>query len=107
MGNPRVSSSSQDRFRDKLEGKYSWPFSITLPSSVTFTEKQMKEFQVSGEERLPPSLKATGGFSFIDYQVVVEVKRSGAFRSGSSYVYWVLRLLVTIRLNNFNLCPLA
>jgi len=76
--------SSQDKYRDKLEGKYSWPFSINLPGSITFNDKQVKELQVSSEERLPPSLRGTGGHSFIDYQIAVDVKRSGPFRPGSS-----------------------
>lgn len=69
----------------KLEGQHLWPFNIDLPKDIAFTPKRAKELNVSAVERLPPHLTGKGWTSSIVYQVVVDIKRKGAFQTGSSY----------------------
>jgi len=67
-------------------------FSIDLPRQVTFSAKKSAELGLSMVERLPPNLGTNGDCAWhasINYQFIVDVKRKGAFRAGSSLMQYV------------------
>ena len=52
------------------KGKYSWPFSLTLPSEVELQDqKTMKKFS------LPTSFSERASTVYLDYKLTVTVKR--------------------------------
>lgn len=66
-------------------GRYSWPFTFTLPHEVTFSEKVASEAQVAMRELLPPSFRGRGYHSGINYTLVVDVKRTGMLKTDRRY----------------------
>ncbi|KAF8905073.1 hypothetical protein CPB84DRAFT_1845155 [Gymnopilus junonius] len=54
----------------KLTGKYSWPFSFTLPKEVS-----VKDSDKTGIFRLPPNYTERASPAYIDYKLVVTVRR--------------------------------
>lgn len=66
---------------ERLEGRYRWPFNISLPTHVNVSPRQARELQISTTERLPPNMSGRGTHATINYQILVEVKRSGAFKA--------------------------
>ncbi|RDB25619.1 hypothetical protein Hypma_006736 [Hypsizygus marmoreus] len=60
----------------KLEGRRSWPFEFALPNQVPVSLGKGKEENMY---RLPPNFSERASPAYIDYRLVVTVKR-GAFR---------------------------
>ncbi|RPD59528.1 hypothetical protein L227DRAFT_575968 [Lentinus tigrinus ALCF2SS1-6] len=58
----------------KTTGKQKWPFSITLPADTTVSERGKK--QQAHIYPLPPSFSERASPAYIDYRLVVTVKRS-------------------------------
>ena len=54
----------------KLVGKHSWPFSFQLPKEVS-----VKDGDKPGTFRLPPNYTERASPAYIDYRLVVTVKR--------------------------------
>ncbi|EIN10023.1 hypothetical protein PUNSTDRAFT_143372 [Punctularia strigosozonata HHB-11173 SS5] len=69
----RSSSSSAPVHSGKLLGKYAWPFSMTLPKSVTLRQKN----DVEGKAYvLPPSFSERSGVRVtIQYELYVKIRR--------------------------------
>lgn len=67
----------------KTTGKQSWPFSITLPTDTTVSERGKKQQQAQTYP-LPPSFSERASPAYIDYRLVVTVKRS-SFRVNQTY----------------------
>lgn len=87
MGDPRSPGQGQGQFTDKLSGRYSFSFTMSLPKKVNFNNKQhMKDLRLSGDEDLPPSLSGRSLGASINYELVVDVKRRGILNVGSAYV---------------------
>lgn len=87
MGDPRSPGQGQGQFTDKLSGRYSFTFTMSLPKKVNFNNKQhMKDLRLSGDEDLPPSLSGRSLGASINYELVVDVKRRGILNVGSAYV---------------------
>lgn len=76
-------SAKEGKQPTRLNGHYSWPFEITLPQEVavsaTTTRKEEKLY------KLPPSFTEKASPAYIDYRLIVTVKR-GAFRVNQTYV---------------------
>lgn len=86
MGDPRSSVQLVETpFTDKLSGNYFWPFSITLPYNIQLSEKEAKEINLAVNERLPPTLADRGWHSCINYQITVNIARSGFFQTNREY----------------------
>ena len=68
----------------KLNGRHSWPFSIELPRTVTIPDSS-KGGRPS-EFNLPPTFTERASPAFIDYRLVVTIKRGG-FRVNQVYVH--------------------
>ncbi|KAI0671856.1 hypothetical protein C8Q78DRAFT_972602 [Trametes maxima] len=62
----------------KLKGKQSWPYSITLPTECTVPERG-KSKQPEQVYPLPPTFSERASPAYIDYKLVVTVRKS-AFR---------------------------
>ncbi|KAF8071808.1 hypothetical protein FPV67DRAFT_1411305 [Lyophyllum atratum] len=60
----------------KLDGRHSWPFRLRLPKDVTVAVVKGKEGKTY---RLPPNFTEKASPAYINYRLVVTVKR-GAFR---------------------------
>ncbi|KAG5636658.1 hypothetical protein H0H81_007277 [Sphagnurus paluster] len=60
----------------KLSGKHSWPFDILLPKEVSVPGGG----NVAKTYRLPPNFSEKGGVVYIDYRLVVTVRR-GTFKA--------------------------
>ncbi|KAI0749677.1 hypothetical protein C8Q80DRAFT_1163385 [Daedaleopsis nitida] len=56
----------------KPSGKQSWPYSVTLPTETTISERGKK----SQTYALPPSFSERASPAYIDYRLVVTVKKS-------------------------------
>jgi len=54
----------------KLIGKYSWPFTFTLPKEVP-----VKDTDKTGTFRLPPNYTERASPAYIDYRLIVTVRR--------------------------------
>jgi hypothetical protein len=65
----------------KLSGKHSWPFKFVLPKEVTVKESETKK----GSFRLPPSWTERASPAYIDYKIIVTLKR-GFMRVNQTYV---------------------
>jgi len=52
------------------KGKYSWPFSLTLPSEVELQDQKTKK-----KFSLPPSFSERASTGYVDYKLIVTVKR--------------------------------
>lgn len=72
--NGRRASSS-----NKLGGKYTWPFTLLLPSTIKGS-KGGKDYP------LPPSFSERAGTAYIDYSLIVTVKRGEKIYSRSCYI---------------------
>jgi len=70
----------------KLKGRYSWPFTFTLPSEVLVSEAKFKGKQ--GTYYLPPTFSERASPAYIDYRLCVTIKR-GALRVNQTYVVQV------------------
>ena len=57
----------------KPKGKQSYPYSITLPGDAAFPERGKKASQMY---LLPPSFSERASPAYIDYKLVVTVKKS-------------------------------
>lgn len=66
----------------KPTGRLAWPFSITLPTDATVSERGKK--QHSQRYPLPPSFSERASPAYIDYKLVVTVRRS-SFRVNQTY----------------------
>ncbi|KAI0326428.1 hypothetical protein GY45DRAFT_1285553 [Cubamyces sp. BRFM 1775] len=73
----------------KLTGKHSWPYSVTLPTECTVPERG-KNKQRQQVYPLPPTFSERASPAYIDYKLVVTVRKS-AFRVNqtlaTSFVY--------------------
>jgi len=65
----------------KLSGKHSWPFKFVLPKEVTVKESETKK----GSFHLPPSWTERASPAYIDYKIIVTLKR-GFMRVNQTYV---------------------
>ena len=70
------------RASPKPRGKQSYPYSITLPGDTTFPERGKK---ASETFPLPPSFSERASPAYIDYKLVVTVKK-GSLRVNQAYV---------------------
>jgi hypothetical protein len=66
------SSGGNSPTSTKLRGVYAWPFSIVLPSEVKVSEGKSKEAIYP----LPSSFSERASPSYIDFRLLVTVKRS-------------------------------
>jgi hypothetical protein len=71
--------AANDKSSKLAKGKYSWPFTFTLPAKVTPADA--KGLQIEA----PPSFTERASPAYIDYRAVVTVKR-GAFKMNQTYV---------------------
>ena len=71
---------------EKLSGKRTWLFSITLPTHTSLNEKEASFLHLKGDERLPPSIMPKNFASCIEYQMLTVVEKSGFFHSDGAYV---------------------
>lgn len=55
----------------KLKGKYSWPFEFVLPKEVEVAGPHGR----NGLFRLPPSFSERASPAYLDYRIVVTIKR--------------------------------
>ena len=87
FGDPRSPNRSNGtKYKGKLEGAYSWPFSLVLPQEITIDPKVTKELKLNRMERLPPSLDGLGLNSVINYSLAVNIRRRGLLKADSVYV---------------------
>jgi hypothetical protein len=56
----------------KLNGQHTWPFEFTLPSEVPVLETKGKDKKIY---KLPPYFSERASPAYIDYRLVVTVKR--------------------------------
>jgi hypothetical protein len=70
MGVPLNLAGTDNPSRAKFKGRYSWAFSIALPSETTIATQLF---------RLPPSFWERASPAYIDYRIIVTIKR-GAFK---------------------------
>jgi len=66
----------------KLSGKQSWPFTFTLPREVTIKEPDTKK---ESAYRIPPHFTERASPAYIDYRIVITVKR-GFLKVNQTYV---------------------
>ncbi len=88
MGDPHspASPSSPSTFKDKLVGQFVWPFVMDLPNRIAPKGRDIHDFKLAKEERLPPNLRGLNDLPLLDYQIIVCIKRAHIFRLNSSYV---------------------
>jgi hypothetical protein len=65
----------------KLQGRYSWPFTIYLPAMIT-----VKTHKTSGLFNLPPNFSEKASPAYIDYKLSVTIRRP-ALRVNQTCVY--------------------
>ncbi|KAL5530469.1 hypothetical protein ACEPAF_6727 [Sanghuangporus sanghuang] len=83
-GDPRSPNQHNGmKFKGKLEGSYSWPFSIVLPREITPGAKLLRELRLNRSELLPPSLDNLGLNSVINYRLIVSIKKRGLLKPDS------------------------
>ncbi|KLO18745.1 hypothetical protein SCHPADRAFT_886033 [Schizopora paradoxa] len=82
--NSPTSPSSSTTFKGKLTGQYVWPFAIDLQNRFMSKSRDINDFKLAKEERLPPNLRGHNDLPLIDYQISVNIKRSSIFRLNSS-----------------------
>ncbi|KAI0787529.1 hypothetical protein C8Q74DRAFT_1252361 [Fomes fomentarius] len=68
----------------KPSGKQSWPYKIKLPAEATVIERGKKQQQTEETFPLPPSFSERASPAYIDYRLVVTVKRS-SFRVNKTF----------------------
>ncbi|KAL5508511.1 hypothetical protein ACEPAH_6130 [Sanghuangporus vaninii] len=84
FGDPRSPNQHNGmKFKGKLEGTYSWPFSIVLPREITPDAKLLRELRLNHSELLPPSLDNLGLNSVINYRLIVNIKKRGLLKPDS------------------------
>lgn len=70
--NPALGHPTDDKASpSKLKGRFSWPFSIHLPSATS-----VKDGKGSKNFSLPPSFSERASTAYIDYKIAVTIKRS-------------------------------
>ncbi|OBZ62661.1 hypothetical protein A0H81_15025 [Grifola frondosa] len=84
-------SSSASASSGKPKGRQLWPFSVTLPNEVSIAEKSKGKQQPQPQiYPLPPTFSERASPAYIDYKLVVTV-RKGAFKVNqtlaTSFVY--------------------
>ncbi|OCH95904.1 hypothetical protein OBBRIDRAFT_809459 [Obba rivulosa] len=74
----------------KPKGKHTWPFSVSVPSEVAISDK-FRPKQPLKTYPLPPTFSERASPAYVDYKLVVTVRR-GAFKVNhtlaTSWVYW-------------------
>jgi hypothetical protein len=60
-----------DKAAAKLKGKHDWPFRFVLPKEVEVVGPQAKK----GLYQLPPSFSERASPAYLDYRIVVTIKR--------------------------------
>lgn len=88
MGDPHssTSSSTASSFKGKLVGHYVWPFTMHFPNRIVAKGRDIHDFKLAKEERLPPNLRGFNDLPLIDYQLSVSLKRAHLLRLNSLYV---------------------
>ena len=83
MGDPRryIPSATPSPYNEKLNGDYSWPFSIKLPRSVKVPSKTTLK-GVLDTVVLPATFLEKRSRASVQYDIHLEIKR-GRFRSDS------------------------
>ncbi|KAJ7230416.1 hypothetical protein GGX14DRAFT_583168 [Mycena pura] len=71
MGDPRAPVASGDKWEDKLQGEYNWPFSIKIPQFTTDSSTADSE-----QFRLPHSYTERLSKGGIDYYVGLHIHRA-------------------------------
>lgn len=61
------------------KGKYSWPFSLPLPSEVELQDQKTKK-----KFPIPPSFSERASTGYVDYKLIVTVKR-GMLKVNQTY----------------------
>ncbi|KAL4249707.1 hypothetical protein ABKN59_006108 [Abortiporus biennis] len=89
---PSSPSTSNSTFNGKLKGRYTFRFSLDIPSKTTATRKGRG---LEEEFSLPPSYQEKNMRCTIDYRVFVTIKR-GAFKSNSEIGTTVVYNPITI-----------
>ena len=78
--NPTLGHPTDDKASpSKLKGRYSWPFSIHLPTETTVQGSKVKSLF-----SLPPTFTERASPAYVDYKIVVTVKRP-ALRVNQTY----------------------
>ncbi|KAH7928056.1 hypothetical protein BV22DRAFT_1005674 [Leucogyrophana mollusca] len=80
LWDPSVPLSDGTKISKFGKGHYSWPFEITLPSSVEVVDQKVKK-----ELPLPASVTGRASPAYIDYKIILTVKR-GALRVNQTLV---------------------
>lgn len=83
-GDPRSPTPTPKPYTKKLQGTYSWPFTMNIPQKVYRTTKHAKALMLQPIEDLPPYFDGKGWRPSIIYELSLDVKRSGPFRLGST-----------------------
>lgn len=93
--NPALGHPTDDKASpSKLKGQYSWPFSIHLPSETTVKGAKNKSLF-----NLPPTFTERASPAYIDYKIVVTVKRA-ALRVNQTYAAKNIHSLEAIHSHN-------
>lgn len=79
--NPGLENPTDAKAPSKLKGQHVWPFAIRLP-----THTNVKDSKYPGTFKMPPSISGRTGPAFIDYRLIVTVKRP-ALRVNQTCVY--------------------
>jgi hypothetical protein len=74
--------TGSEKQSSKLKGRYSWPFNLTLPGEVLVSEGKGQQ----GRYHLPPTVSERASPAYIDYRLVVTVKR-GTLKVNQTYVH--------------------
>ena len=69
------------------KGRYSWPFSLTLPAEVEVQDQKMKKRFL-----LPTSFSERASTAYLDYKLIVTVKR-GLLKVNHTYEQCLLSLM--------------
>lgn len=70
----------------KLSGQHSWPFALTLPTEIEAAVGS----RGAAKERfpLPPSFSERASPAYIDYKVIVTVRRGGLRVNNVYVIHW-------------------
>jgi hypothetical protein len=63
---------TRDGNGSNLAGKHIWPFTFALPNQV-----EVKSGAVTGKHTLPPTFTERASTTYVDYRLLVEIKRGG------------------------------
>ena len=73
-----ASASPGQKPDSKLKGQHSWPFEFELPRTITIHDPNNEnQFRLPPKFRLPPTFTESSSPVFIDYRLVVTIKRGG------------------------------